>query len=333
MTESRQVEPCRSNTFARLVCGFTAAIVLGSISLSFAQEKGTGASKPSSVSPTKADPNDPKFAWKLSVPKPVAGPIPPLEPCRVSYTASWNNFIDVGEAYITLHPTIDLERLNEVLVMLPSTDITDIPKTCVAGSATARTKGPVKLLWKYQCDVFSIIDGAKMTPKALHFQEGAKKIGETQFFGEFASADRFRSLRVKEKDKEGTKPRSLTYRDLPTPLDLLSSILYFRRLPLDVGDEVQMVVCPNEHPYLVILTVEAHENHEVYDTDYNTIRLGIAMKKINPDGTLTEHEKFKTATVWLEKDGHRLPVEIRAEVFVGSVRVQMKSHKPLKATP
>ena len=55
----------------------------------------------------------------------------------------------------------------------------------------------------------------------------------------------------------------------------------------------------------------------------------MAIKSVEKDGSLSAHKKFKTATVWVEKNRHRLPLEIRAEVFVGSVTVIMKSYKEL----
>ena len=90
-----------------------------------------------------------------------------------------------------------------------------------------------------------------------------------------------------------------------------------------------MVTCPNEHPYLVMLTVEAHEEHQLKRAKVPAIRVGVAMKSVEKDGSLSEHEKFKTATVWLDRSNHRLPLEIRAEVFVGSVRVVLESYAEL----
>ena len=263
--------------------------------------------------------------WMANVPDPVPGPAEQLGPCRVVYKASWSKFMEVGSASITLTPEVDEARLDRALGFLKSTDLEDIPEGAMMGIATVSTQGPVRFMWSYDADVFSVIDPERNRPEALHFKE-IQKGERVDFYGEFAS-DRFRSFRDRdmEFDREGKVPRSLTFKDIPRPLDLLSSILHFRSQPLEVGDEVRLVCCPNENPYLVIITVESHEDHVLGEEAIPAIRLGIALKTVEKDGTLEEHEKFTTATVWLDRETHRLPLEIRAEVFVGSVRVILDS--------
>lgn len=277
--------------------------------------------------PKKFEPKH--HSWMLNVPEPVLGDIPSLPPCHVVYIASWSKFIDVGFASITLTPKVDERRLRHTLGFLNPSVANKVNDNLIMGVANASTQGPVRFLWSYDCDVFSVFDPAKNNPVALHFKE-VQDERRIDFYGEFGR-NRFRSYRNRglALQREGVQPTSLTFKNIPKPLDLLSSILYFRSLPLNVGDEIQLVSCPNEHPYLVIITVEAHEEHELEGKKVPSIRLRMAIKSVEKDGSLSAHKKFKTATVWVEKNRHRLPLEIRAEVFVGSVTVIMKSYKEL----
>lgn len=268
-------------------------------------------------------------AWMAKVPVPVLGDVASLPACRAVYRASWSKFVDVGSASITLTSRIDTKRLKRTLNLMGKGGAEGFNDQLRAGVARVSTQGPVRFLWAYDCDIFSVFDPVEIRPVALHFKEvqGKKR---RDYYGEFGR-DRFRSYRDRELafERKGEKLRTLTFKDIPRPLDLLSSVLYFRSLPLEVGDEVWMVTCPNEHPYLVMLKVEAHENHTLAGKRIPSIRLRVAMKSVERDGSLSEHEKFKTATVWMDKDSHRLPLEIRAEVFVGSVRVILGSYHEL----
>jgi hypothetical protein len=42
-----------------------------------------------------------------------------------------------------------------------------------------------------------------------------------------------------------------------------------------------------------------------------------------PDMTLVPHGKFKRATAWISDDSDRLPLRMNAQIFVGSVWVEL----------
>jgi hypothetical protein len=259
----------------------------------------------------------------------MPGDLPVLPPCRLIYRANWSKFIDVGRASITLTPEVDSKRLKRAVKFLGTSNPEDYDEGLRAGVARASSHGPVRFLWAYDCEIFSAFDPSTMTPVAMHFTE-VQPGKRRDYYGEFG-AESFRSYRDRDLayELEGEKPRTRTFKDIPKPFDLLSGILHVRSQPLEEGDEVWLVICPNEHPYLVMLQVEAHEDYRCKGTKVSAIRLSVAMKSVEKDGSLSAHEKFKTATVWLDRDRHRLPLEIRAEVFVGSVRVVLDSYEEL----
>ena len=46
---------------------------------------------------------------------------------------------------------------------------------------------------------------------------------------------------------------------------------------------------------------------------------------------LSNYKKMKTATIWITDDALRLPVEMRAEIFIGYMSCQLTSKKLLAA--
>ena len=57
--------------------------------------------------------------------------------------------------------------------------------------------------------------------------------------------------------------------------------------------------------------------------------MSIALQKIDDDMSLKHYKKLKSATLWISDDTWRIPVEIRAKVFVGDVRVLLTKHEAL----
>ena len=48
------------------------------------------------------------------------------------------------------------------------------------------------------------------------------------------------------------------------------------------------------------------------------IKLGIQIRKMDRESlALSSYKKMKTATIWVSDDAERLPVEMRAEIFIG----------------
>jgi len=96
-------------------------------------------------------------------------------------------------------------------------------------------------------------------------------------------------------------------------------------MPLKNGDTVVMPFHPVATPYLAKIKVLGREVH----LGRNCIKLNVGLQKIKSDLSLKEYKKLKTATVWLSDDTWRVPVEVKAKVFVGDVRVFLTKHENL----
>jgi hypothetical protein len=110
----------------------------------------------------------------------------------------------------------------------------------------------------------------------------------------------------------------------PNVRDLFSAILFVRSQKLDVGDTHTMLILPFKSPYILKVRVEAKEKHE----GKKSIRLSFALRKINlKTNELVAYKKLKKpVTLWLSDDTDRIPLELRASVYIGDVRAVLTKH-------
>ena len=106
--------------------------------------------------------------------------------------------------------------------------------------------------------------------------------------------------------------------------DMLSAILYIRSQTLAPGEEHTLLLLPFKSPYLLKVRVEAKEKHMGRDA----LRMSFAMTKIDRNTlTLKAYKKLKKpVTLWLSDDLDRVPLELRASVFIGDVRAVLHNH-------
>ena len=96
-------------------------------------------------------------------------------------------------------------------------------------------------------------------------------------------------------------------------------------MSLKNGQTVVMPFHPVATPYLTKVKVLGREMHR----GRKCIKMDVSLQKIDDDMSLKHYKKLKSATLWLSDDTWRVPVEIRAKVFVGDVRVLLTEQKVL----
>ena len=104
-------------------------------------------------------------------------------------------------------------------------------------------------------------------------------------------------------------------------------MLHVRSQKLAAGDQIALVVQPFGTPYLLRVKVRGREVH----LDRKTIRLTVGMRKIDRKTLeLLPYKKMKNdATLWLSDDADRIPVELRAAVFIGDIRATLTGYRKL----
>jgi hypothetical protein len=249
----------------------------------------------------KAKPKTPpEWLKKITLTKP--GKYPQLKSCRLRYSLSWNHLINAGEASIVMRD----EKKSEG----PS-------HNTLLGEASARSSGPARLLWSYNCELKSEVDKTSLRP--IWFEHSETENKQTVSYRTDFKAGRVETMRHEadpETGKVKSKKRTFKYANV---YDLLSSILCLRSLPLKNGEIITGVIQPFDSPYLVSFEVQGRESRKYQGKKRDTIRLGVKIQKINKDLTLRAYKKMKTATLWVSEDEYRLPLEIRADIFIGYV--------------
>ncbi len=250
----------------------------------------------------------PEWLKEITLTKP--GKEPPLKPCRIRYSLSWNNLINAGEVSISMK---DGKRRDGVR------------SETLAGEASARSSGLARVLWTYDCELNSVVDRSTLRP--LWFEHSETENSETVSYHTDFKSDRVVTMRREVDGETGEvklKKRTFKYANV---YDLLSSILCLRSLPLVDGDVITGVIQPFDVPYLVNFEVQGRESRKYQGEDRDTIRMGVKIQKINKDLTLKAYKKMKTATLWISEDDYRLPLEIRADIFIGYVAATLLERK------
>lgn len=248
--------------------------------------------------------------WMEKVTKDRPGKFVNVPACELSYHMSWNGIVKAGEA------TLQLGKPDP-----------EAPKLML-GICKGKSSGIAKRLWYYKNLFKSRVEPKSLRPVSFEANEIEKK---EQIFTKalFANGVVTSIETVKRKGrKDKTKERVFAYDHAH---DLLSTVLYLRSLPLNNGDEINMVVHPFKSAYFTKFKVLGRETFKSALGKKKAIKIQIKLYKIDRDNLeLKSYEKFKKATIWISEDDYRMPLEVRSEVFIGSVRASLKSRKPIK---
>lgn len=251
------------------------------------------------LSPASAAP-----AWvnEANIPKTAA--LKPMPATKLTYSMTWNGRLKAGSFDI-----------------LFGEKNPNYPKHYLVRSYGGST-GWAHALYPFKFNYTSFLNPKTLRPIMFVGTETDKKETDTLNFRYTSKGVTGTEKEVRKNGREKTKQKGFAY---PNSLDLFSGLLQIRSLPLKTGDTVVMPFHPVATPYLAKIEVLGREVR----MGRKCLKLNIGLEKIKPDLTLKEYKKLKTATVWLSDDTWRVPVEIKAKVFVGDVRVFLTKHENL----
>jgi hypothetical protein len=246
-------------------------------------------------------------AWQRELTAAKPGPWPAIAPCALDYQVSWKGMLDSGRLHMEFAPK-DVRKPGLLIVR-----------------SNAKSTGAAAALFPHQSHFWSEIDPATLRPRFFHGVETGR--GET-----VTTTVRHRAGRVESHEK--TQPagkgapeeRTQVFRFSPI-YDIFSAMLHVRSQKLAPGDRITLAIHPFDNPYLLRVTVAGREIHR----GRKTIRLSVEMRKIDRETLeLRPYKKMKrAATLWLSDDAHRVPVELRAAVFIGDVRAVLTDFRGL----
>ena len=183
----------------------------------------------------------------------------------------------------------------------------------------ARTTGIVRALWRLDATHDAVGAVGTLRPETVKQQEVYRgKTITTELSFDDGGVDQVRNST--DEQKPGRKKRF----DFPGLYDLQTALLYVRSQKLAPGDVYRLVVYPATAPYLATVTVLGRERITVKAGTFPAIKLDLKLEKVMKDMTLAPHGKFKRATAWLSEDADRLPLRLNAQIFVGSVWVELE---------
>ncbi len=191
--------------------------------------------------------------------------------------------------------------------------------------SSAASRGPAAALFPYRSNFWSEIHPESLRPQFFHSVETDRRETVTSTTRHFH--DRVESVEITEPLGKGKTKRNDRVFKFSPAYDIFSAMLHVRSQALVAGERITLVVHPFDNPYLLNVRVVGREIH----CERRTIRLGVSMQKIDRDTLeLRPYKKMKReATLWLSDDEERIPVELRAAIFIGDVRAVLTDFRKL----
>ncbi len=234
--------------------------------------------------------------WRDQLSPPEPGAFPALRPVHLDYQCGWAG-VPAGRVGVQFVKAGD---------------------ECVL-DASAATIGLARTLWRIDATHEARANLATLKPIEVRQREVYRsQTIQTDLNFDADGVDR---LRTSTNDKNPERHRRF---DFPNMFDLATALLYVRSQPLETGRVYNIVVYPATAPYLATVTVLGREKVKVKAGTYPAIKLDLKLQKVTKQLTLAPHGKFKHAIGWLSDDSDRLPLKLNAQIFVGSVWLELE---------
>lgn len=251
--------------------------------------------------------------WVKELTPGTAGTSRKVPPCKLTFDIGWSHVMTAGQATLTVREAGEYWRAD----------------------ASAASTGLARSLWKYDCEMTSIMHRGDL--RAHYLQHRETDSAETCRYR--VSFERHRVItETQVQPVKGSPSKSTTLCAYGPMDDILSVILYVRSLELKNGQKITRVVQPWDTPYLTTFEVHGRETIMYAGKKQPCIKLGLQIRKIDRTTlALSAYKKMKTATIWVSDDELRIPIEMNASVFVGFMfarltKFETLSGKEAKAT-
>jgi hypothetical protein len=173
-------------------------------------------------------------------------------------------------------------------------------------------------IFKMRDTIESTFDAETLHPRRFVFiQRENKKVIDT--IAEVDPATHRWTVRRKEnkrrKDFEFVSPYTL---------DTISAVYLARSLDFKVGDHFRLDVFGGKSRYLVTLDVAARERVRTSRGEFDAYKIIPKVADLSKSGYA---KRFREGIMWITADEKRLPIKMSAQVFVGSVNIEMTEGK------
>jgi hypothetical protein len=244
-------------------------------------------------------------AWQGELTSPTPGSLATPVPSILEFQISWKGMIQAGKVKIEFAPA-DAPKPGKYVVRSHSESV-----------------GAASVLFPYHSSFWSEVNPVDLAPVYFSAVEADDK--ESVSTKVRHSASKAETVEIVNTLKTGTSKQTDRAFAFSPVFDIFSAMLHVRSQKLDTGDQITLALLPFNTPYLLKVKVMGREMHE----GRKAIRLSVGMRKINRTSLeLQSYKKLKQdATMWLSDDADRIPIELRAAVFIGDVRASLVSHR------
>ncbi|MDX5421640.1 MAG: DUF3108 domain-containing protein [Hymenobacteraceae bacterium] len=196
-------------------------------------------------------------------------------------------------------------------------------RPCYRATVYGKTNSSFDLFIRIRDTWQSYIDTAALVPHRSfrNIEEGNYRKRETVDF------DHYKNTAFVEKKKRDKAKETKNFRVPDNVQDIVSGFYFLRTVNYDnmrIGDKVKVQGFFDEETFDMEVVFKGREVVSTKAGDIKAIKLMPRMPK---------NEKFKgenAITVYLSDDRNKIPVLIQAEMFVGSVKVNLYEYKNLK---
>ncbi|HYR57658.1 MAG TPA: DUF3108 domain-containing protein [Chthoniobacteraceae bacterium] len=188
---------------------------------------------------------------------------------------------------------------------------------------SAKTTGAVRALWRMDAQHTARCSAATLQPISLQQTEQYRRKTE-KTKAEFTPDAVVRTQEIEPPEATPPKPKRFEF---PNVADLHSALLLVRSQRLREGDRYSLVVFPARTAYLAHIDVLGRERIKAAGQNYDAVKVQISLQHIDKKMQLEPHSKFKSAFAWVSDDKDRLLLKVQAEVFVGSIWMELRSVK------
>ena len=243
--------------------------------------------------------------WVKELTLGTAGTHRKVPPCKLTFDIGWSHVMTAGQATLTVREAGEFWRAD----------------------ASAASTGLARSLWKYDCEMTSIMHRGDLRAHFLQHRETDSE--ETCRYR--VAFERQRVITQTQVQPVKGSPSTSTAVCAYGPMDdILSVILYVRSLELKNGQKITRVVQPWDTPYLTTFEVHGRETIVYGGQKRPCIKLGLKIRKIDRTTlALSAYKKMKTATIWVSDDELRVPIEMNASVFVGFMFARLTKFETL----
>jgi hypothetical protein len=239
----------------------------------------------------------PAADWRDSLTR-QPGTFPPLRPLRARYDFGWSG-LKAAEA----HAVFSREKGGKVKLEI-----------------TGRTVGAARALWRLDTKATSTANAATLRPVKLQQTETYSRKSMTTTIDFTAKG----AASVRQPNPPDPTPPKVKRFKFSEVHDLHSALLFIRSQPLRTGQTTRVCVYPGSSPYVAELTVVGREKMKAAGKPWPAIRCELKLRAVAKDFTLGEHKRFKRATAWISDDPDRLLLRLEAEIFVGSIWLELE---------